>query len=62
MSRTYHHGKNHKSHIRVRVVKRKRPDFKLLSRALIELAEAELEKEAECEYRRKTKKTKGGRS
>jgi len=62
MSRTYHHGKRRNLRIKVRAVKRKQPDYKRWSRALIELAEAELEKEAEYEHRRKTKKTKGGRS
>jgi hypothetical protein len=60
MSRTYHHGKKRdKIKIRVHAVRRKKPDFKRLSRALIELAEAELEKEAECEHR---KQNKGGTS
>jgi hypothetical protein len=63
MSRTYHHGSNREQKIRIRVVKRARPDFKRLSRTIIDLAEAEREKEAECEDRkRQQSKKKGGAS
>ena len=60
MSKTYHHGKHNRDRIKVRVhaVRRKEPDFKRLSHALIELAEAELEKEAECEHRDQAKRSK----
>ena len=44
MSRTYHHGKKRDLKIRIRAIKRDKPDFKRLSRALIELAEAQLER------------------
>lgn len=64
MSRTYHHGKKRDLKVRIHAIKRDKPDFKRLSRALIELAEAELEKEAQCEHRKATssKKNKGGQS
>jgi hypothetical protein len=60
MSRTYHHGRRNRDRIKVRVhaIRREKPDFKRLSHALIELAEAELEKEAECEHRTQAKKDK----
>jgi hypothetical protein len=48
MSRSFHHGrKNSEREIRVRAIKRDKPDLKRLSHALIALAEAELEKEAQ---------------
>lgn len=45
MSRTFHHGKrnNTEQRIRARGIKRSKPDLRHLGRALIELAEAELE-------------------
>lgn len=54
MSRTFHHGKrnNKEQHIRARGIKRSKPDLRRLGRALIELAEAELEKEALAQHKR----------
>jgi hypothetical protein len=50
MSRTFHHGKkNSEREVRMCAIKRDRPDFKKLGRALISLAEAELEKEAQTQ-------------
>lgn len=53
MSRTFHHGKrnNKEQHIRARGIKRSKPDLRRLGRALIELAEAELEKEARVQHK-----------
>jgi hypothetical protein len=61
MSRTYHHGKKRNIKVKVHAIRREKPDFKRLSRALVELAEAELEKEAQCEHVEASKKT-GGKS
>ena len=59
MSRTYHHGKrNSDQRLRIRAVRREKPDMKRLSHALIALAEAELEREAQVEHRKKNKKAK----
>ena len=43
MSRTFHHGERR---IRVRAIRRERPDLVKLGRALIELARAQAEVEA----------------
>jgi hypothetical protein len=64
MARTYHHGKrNNGKRVRIRAVKRDKPDLKRLSRALISLAQAELEKEAEvlalAKQQSKKKKKRG---
>lgn len=48
MSRTFHHGERR---IRVRAVRRERPDLAKLGRALIELAQAQAEAEAEQAHR-----------
>ena len=63
MSRTYHHGKRNRDRIKVRIhaVRKKNPDFTRLSHALIELAEAELEKEARCEHLTPKKEDKRGK-
>ncbi|HUC89338.1 MAG TPA: hypothetical protein VMR45_00905 [Patescibacteria group bacterium] len=59
MSRTFHHGKrNNERGLRVRAVKRAKPDLKRLSRTLIALAEAELEKEAREQKRKKARRAK----
>jgi hypothetical protein len=42
MSRTFHHGERR---IRVRAIRRERPDLAKLGRALIELAQAQAEAE-----------------
>jgi hypothetical protein len=62
MSRTYHHGKNRARKLRIRAIKRDKPDLKHVSHALIELAEAELEKEAQCEHkhRKPSQNRRGG--
>jgi hypothetical protein len=44
MSRTFHHGERR---IRVKEVRRDQPDMKRLSRALIELAKAQAETDAQ---------------
>lgn len=64
MSRTYHHGSKREFKIRIRAVKRERQDIRRLGRALIELAQAELEKEAECEHKQRSpsKKNKKDKS
>jgi hypothetical protein len=49
MSRTFHHGERR---IRVRAIRRERPDLAKLGRALIELAQAQAEAEAEQVHRR----------
>jgi hypothetical protein len=53
MSRTYRRGERR---IRVRGIRRKNPDIPKLARALIELAQVQLEAEAQAEHevRRKT--------
>lgn len=55
MSRTFHHGKRHNKEQRIRAyaIKRSKPDLRRLGRALIELAEAELEKEARAAHSKK---------
>lgn len=49
MSRTYHHGERR---IRVKAIKRDRPDLRKLGRALIEMARLEAEAEVEESRRR----------
>ncbi len=46
MSRTFHHGDRQ---IRVRSIRNNPPDLRRLARALIELAQAQLEAEVEAE-------------
>jgi hypothetical protein len=48
MSRTFHHGERR---IRVRAIRRERPDLAKLGRALIDLAHAQAEAEAEQTHR-----------
>ena len=48
MSRTFHHGE---WRIRVRAIRRERPDLAKLGRALIDLAQAQAEAEAEQAHR-----------
>lgn len=48
MSRTFHHGERR---IRVRGIRRTDPDLRKLARALIDLAQAETEAEAEQQHR-----------
>jgi hypothetical protein len=49
MSRTFHHGERR---IRVLAIRRERPDLIKLGRALIDLAQAQAEAEAEQLHRR----------
>jgi hypothetical protein len=49
MSRTFHNGERR---IRVRAVRRERPDLAKLGRALIDLAQAQAEVEAEQAHQR----------
>lgn len=49
MSRTFHRGERR---IRVRAIRRERPDLAKLGRALIDLAQAQAEAEAERTHRR----------
>jgi hypothetical protein len=52
MSRTFHHGERR---IRVRAIRREKPDLRKLAGALIDLAQAQLEADAERQHnRRKT--------
>lgn len=48
MSRTFHHGERR---IRVRGVRREKPDLPKLARALIDLAQAQAEAEAEAQHK-----------
>lgn len=57
MSRTYHHGERR---IRVRGVKKDPPDLRRMARALIALAQAETEAQADAEVRKQT--ARGNRS
>ncbi len=62
MSRTFHHGERR---VRVRGIRRERPDLQKLARALIDLAQAQAEAKAEFEARakkatRKRSRSKGG--
>jgi hypothetical protein len=52
MSRTFHQGERH---IRVRAIRRKEPDLRKLARALIELAQAQAETDAEAEHAKRIK-------
>jgi len=47
MSRTFHHGERR---IRVRGVRREKPDLRTLARVLIDLAQAQAEAEAEAQH------------
>lgn len=47
MSRTYHDGTRR---IRVRGIRRKQPDLRKLASALLDLAQAQLEAEAEAQH------------
>lgn len=49
MSRTFHDGSRR---VRVRGVRRNQPDLRKLGRALLDIAQAELEAEAQAEHRR----------
>ena len=49
MSRTFHHGERR---LRVRAIRRERPDLAKLGRALIDLAQAQAEAEAEQAHQR----------
>ena len=55
MSRTYHRGERR---IRVRGVRLEKPDLSKLARALIELAQAQVETEAQAEHRARQEKTR----
>lgn len=55
MSRTYHHGSNHRR-IRVRGERRPTTDTRRLARALIELEYKEAQQEAKAEQENKDKK------
>jgi len=50
MSRTFHHRERR---IRVRAIRRKEPDLRKLARALIELAQAQAEADAQAEHAEK---------
>jgi hypothetical protein len=50
MSRTFHHGERR---IRVRAIRRKEPDLRKLAGALIDLAQAQLEADAERQQKRR---------
>lgn len=58
MSRTFHHGDRR---IRVRGIRRERPDLPKLARALIELAQAQAEAEAQAEHEARAKDSRGPR-
>ncbi len=53
MSRTFHHGERR---IRVRGIRREKPDLSKLARALLDLAQAQNEAEAEAEHEKQTSK------
>ena len=53
MSRTFHHGERR---IRVRGIRREKPDLSKLARALLDLAHAQNEAEAEAEHKKQTSK------
>lgn len=59
MSRTFHHGDRR---IRVRGVRRARPDVPKLARALIDLAQAQAEAEARAEYEARARRDRRARS
>jgi len=52
MSKTSHHGERR---IRVRAIRRDKPDLRKLARALIDLAQAQAEAEAQAEHERQIK-------
>lgn len=51
MSRTFHHGNRR---IRVQGVRHKQPDLRKLARALIDLARAQAEADAEQQHKQQT--------
>jgi hypothetical protein len=53
MSRTFHHGERR---IRVRAIKRREPDLRKLAGALIDLAQAQLETNAEHQHKQQHSK------
>jgi hypothetical protein len=53
MSRTFHHGERR---IRVRGIRRENPDFSKLARALLDLAQAQNEAEAEAQHKQSRRK------
>lgn len=53
MSRTFHHGERR---IRVRAIRRERPDMRKLARALLELAQAQAEAEAQDQHQAEARK------
>jgi hypothetical protein len=53
VSRTFHHGERR---IRVRAIRREKPDLRKLARALIELAQAQAEAEAQAEHETRPKR------
>lgn len=55
MSRTYHHGERR---IRVRGIRRSRPDIPKLARALIDLALAQAEAEAQADHENRKSRLK----
>ena len=55
MSRTFHHGDRR---IRIRGVRRERPDLPKLARALIDIALAQAEAEAQAEHETRAKKNR----
>ena len=65
MARTYHHGKRSRrspgKQVRIKAIKREKPDLKRLSRAIIALAQAELEKEAQDNAKRTNKRKRGSK-
>jgi hypothetical protein len=56
MSRTFHHGERR---IRVRAIRRKEPDLRKLAGALIDLAQAQLEADAERQHKRRKTADRG---
>jgi len=54
MSRTYHHGKDKPNRAKAR-------DYRKIGRAVIRLTEAQLEKEAKAEHRRKLRNKNRGK-
>jgi len=53
MSRTFHHGDRR---VRVRGVRKDRPELRKFARALIDLAQAQAEAEAEAQHKQQTDK------
>jgi len=58
MSRTFHHGERR---IRVRAIRREQPDLRRLARALIDIARAQAEAEAQIEHEQRSKKMESGK-